>query len=418
MLCRGVVPVLGFWLLATASGGADPSAPTKTPYRALRAHAPDIPDPEPGSDSAEWAAEIRIGYFGPADQTDPSAGSLWAGILLAVEEANARGGIHGRPVRLLPAWSESPWQDGVADLARLIFGEAVLAVIGGIDGPSTHLAEQLAAKAHVPVVSPVATDSSIHLAGVPWVFSCAPGDHRLAPPLAAAVARVARGGPLVLLQAKDHDSHRFTLDLLRGLRDHQRAPDFHVQFAADEEDASPLAARAAAMEPGALILVADPKTSAGLVRALRTHGYSGPIFGAPAMARRSFLEASGSAADGAVVPLSTVAALDPHSDRWLVFAQAFETRFGYSPDGSAALAYDAASLVLAGIHSGGPDRARIARCIRDAAPYDGVSGPITWDPTGANTHLGRIGSIRRGRLVVLPLPPDSSRSGPHPTPFE
>jgi hypothetical protein len=41
------------------------------------------------------------------------------------------------------------------------YEDKVWAIIGGIDGATTHLAEQVAAKAQLTLVNPVATDRSI-----------------------------------------------------------------------------------------------------------------------------------------------------------------------------------------------------------------------------------------------------------------
>ena len=87
-----------------------------------------------------------------------------------------------------PVWSENPWGTGVARLARLVYSEPIWAVIGSIDGASTHLVEQVVAKARIPLVNPYSTDKTIHMANVPWMFSCVPGDHRLAEVLAQAVS--------------------------------------------------------------------------------------------------------------------------------------------------------------------------------------------------------------------------------------
>ncbi len=143
---------------------------------------PGLDDPEPAD-----VREVLIGYFGPADPAHPVGGMLWQGAALAIEEANAGGGYRGRPFRLAPVWDENPWTGGAARLVRLVYVEKVWAIIGGIDGATTHLAEQVVAKALLPLVNPAGTDRGIHGANVPWIFSCVPPDQELAPPLARAL---------------------------------------------------------------------------------------------------------------------------------------------------------------------------------------------------------------------------------------
>ena len=96
------------------------------------------------------------------------------GTTMAIEEANAEGGYKETPFRLKPGWSENPWASGVSSVVRMAYLERVWAIIGSIDGSTTHLAEQVVAKARVTQIDPASTDRSVNMANVPWVFSCLP----------------------------------------------------------------------------------------------------------------------------------------------------------------------------------------------------------------------------------------------------
>ena len=101
---------------------------------------------------------------------------MWCAASLAVEQANEAGGYRGLPFRLMPAWSDNPWGSGVKELTRLVFEDKIWAIVGGADGPTTHLAEQVAVKAGLPLINPVSTDKTVNLTNVPWIFSCTPQD--------------------------------------------------------------------------------------------------------------------------------------------------------------------------------------------------------------------------------------------------
>jgi len=161
--------------------------------------------------------DVLIGYFGPSDPADPEGGDMWRAARLAVEEANQEGGYRGKPFRLVPGWSENPWGTGVVQVTRMVFHHKVWAIVGGIDGPSTHLAEQVVAKARLTLIGPVSTDRSVNLANVPWMFSCAPGDHRLAEPLAAELAARCAGRTFVVVSTDDHDPRMCTAELRKAL---------------------------------------------------------------------------------------------------------------------------------------------------------------------------------------------------------
>ncbi|MGB9611225.1 MAG: ABC transporter substrate-binding protein, partial [Bryobacteraceae bacterium] len=129
----------------------------------------------------------------------------------AVEHANVRLGKGEKPYRLVSRWSDDPWRAGASAVARLALEDRIVALVGGIDSATTHLAEQVAAKMLFPVVDPVSTDETTNAAFVPWIFSWAPGDSLLARALAQGIAR----RPYTLLAATDHGSRQLARVLSR-----------------------------------------------------------------------------------------------------------------------------------------------------------------------------------------------------------
>jgi ABC-type branched-subunit amino acid transport system substrate-binding protein len=84
--------------------------------------------------SAVRAAEdtIKIGVIGPF--TGPVAfngGEMKKGMMLAVDEANAKGGVFGRKIEVAFGDTESKPDKGVAVVKKLITRDKVLVVGGG-----------------------------------------------------------------------------------------------------------------------------------------------------------------------------------------------------------------------------------------------------------------------------------------------
>ena len=355
--------------------------------------------------------EVLIGYFGPSSPSDPEGGDMWCAACLAVEEANEAGGYKGLPFRLVAGWSDNPWGTGVTAVTRMVYSHKVWAMIGGIDGPSTHLAEQVVAKARLALLSPASTDKTVNLANVPWMFSCLPGDHLQAPILARAIASHVGQRPFLLVSAVDHDSHFFTRELTKSLSEQKRVPSYHLQFDPGQKDFAELVKKMASAEVHALVLVAAARPSAQLICAVRYNGFKGAIFGGPTIGQRRFLQSAGKAADGVVFPLlySSGKKSDPFEKKFIAY-------FGRRPDYLAAHTYDAVHLLIAAIREAGLNRARIGDAVRELSGLCGVGGDITWDPLGANCRPVRLGTIRNGR--VQPLSPiskclwDSGSLGP------
>ncbi|MGA2183392.1 MAG: ABC transporter substrate-binding protein [Bryobacteraceae bacterium] len=345
-------------------------------------------DPPPAS-----VDRVPIGYFGPSDPGHFAGGSVWQGTVLAIEQANAAGGWHGVPFVLVPVWSENPWTAGAARLIAMLYSERAPVLIAGIDGPSAHLAEQVTTKALIPVVNPAATDRSIQTAGVPWMFTCLPGDHLQATVLTDAIAR--DGQPFALLTATDHDSRAFAGQLKTAFAESRMSPKFQVEFEAGTNDSPDLGQRVLDFAVHSLVLVAGPHDTARVLRVIRERGFAGRIYAGPAASRAATLAAADGAAEGVFFPLLVQDVAETASLR-----VAFRTRFGREPDWAAEDAWDTANIVVAAIRKAGMNRARIRDAIEGLSPWHGATGTIHWDERGQNDRGVRLGVIRNGQPAV------------------
>jgi branched-chain amino acid transport system substrate-binding protein len=382
--------------------------------------------------------ELRIGWFGPTNLDDPLHGDLWWAANYAVGNANASIPISDRksqisspplpsspsasllPFRLISRWSVDPWGTGVSQLTRMVYEDEPLAVLGSVDSASTHLAEQVVAKANLPLVSPIATDKSVTLAGVSWMFACAPTDVAVARALVGEILQCAgekaraddesgvRGQPpLAVLTATDHESRMTAREVFRELSRRQRPPDFRHDLSTHSGALEHLLSTLAEIKPRIILIIAGAEDAARLVRAIRDERRpwsqalsSTAILGSQAMARTLFLELAGTAAEGVRFPLPAVPDADDAVTR--DFIQRFTAERGHRPDYAAILTYDATRLLLDAIQETGPNRSRIRNALAGLSPWTGIGGSICFDGTGQNTRTNiPLATIRAGRVTAL-----------------
>lgn len=390
--------LLGLWcLLPACYSAASRQAPEsgQRPFfearkQQTRYTGPEREDPEP-----QGMTEVRIGFFGPDDPAHPEGGDIWSAASMAIEEANREGGYRGLPFRLLPAWSDNPWGAGVNQVARLVYEDKVWAILGGIDGPTTHLAEQVVAKARVPLINPAATDPTTNLANVPWMFSTLPGDHITARVLGAAI--LAEGGRYAVVAATDHDSHMFLTELEEYLVSMHAVPASRLEFPSRKADRQELVRRVTAVSPKSVVVIAGTRDSTELVDELLDCGFAGKLFGGPAMARQAFLEHMAQQHADVFVPVLADASVGASR-----FARSFEARTGHRPDYAAGAAYDATRFLVAAVRRAGLNRVRICDAIRELSPWHGENGLIDWDPAGQNRRPAALGKVLGGRVAPLP----------------
>ncbi len=372
----------------------------RRPFFRLRENATSYYGPGREVEEPADVNEVRLGLFGPPTQDDPKAGMIWAGCVLAIEQIESVQLASGqKPLRLLSYWSPNPWMGAVTQLARGVYEDGIWVVIGGIDGETTHLAAQVAAKALIAIVSPGNTDKTSHLANVPWVFSILPGDDLLAQLLAEHWLAKGLHREVVLLSASDHDSRRFSGELMQKLAGVGGGVRFRADFKPGTSALEEAVEEVLRINPPCIMISADAQEAAQAVRLLRKAGYVRTIYGGPTFGQRTFQLRVGKGAGEVIFPLCW-----RKTPRTLEFVTAFQVRYGFTPDYLAAAGFDAVSICAAAIKIAGLNRARINDALRQLSPWEGVSGQIRWDNAGLNLSAPSLGRFRDGHLEVQSAP--------------
>jgi len=337
-----------------------------------------------GHAGAETAREgldaVVIGLFAPGEEAGAVARDLNRGVALAVARANGEGGLRGTPFRVARRWDDNPWGAGSKEMIRLVYRDRSWAVIGFTNGAG-HIAEQIAAKAYLPVLSPVSSDPTLTHARLPWIF-------RL-PPDGAAQARilieegvVPRGLKRVgMVTSTDHDGRRAAAGLRSAMERFGVPAAFHLSVEADLPDLRQAARRIRDFSPDGLVLRLPPVLVVRLLQALGESGDSFPIF-LPWIPGLSEADLRGAYR-------GTIVAVEPFSrsrgDGALAdFERAYRDRFDSPPSASAAYGYDAARMVVAAVRSAGLTRSGVRDALAAQSGYRGASGMIDWDNGGGN----------------------------------
>lgn len=81
------------------------------------------------------------------------------------------------------------WGQGLSRVVSLSFDDPVPAIVGGLDGRSAHLIQQVITRARIPFVTPWASDFTLSRGMIPWFFQTVPDDRQQA----RAIVEHARG---------------------------------------------------------------------------------------------------------------------------------------------------------------------------------------------------------------------------------
>jgi len=381
---------LGFGLiLSLFIGGVQ----AQTPYYEHRKHTSEYNGPGRDEPVPEDLTEIRIGYFGPADAEHPTGGDNWLAATVAVEQVNASGGYHGIPFKLIQGWSDNPWGTGILRVTRMVYEDRVWAIIGSIDGPSTHLAEQVVAKARVPLVNPGSTDKTANLANVPWLFSFLPGEHIQVPLLADALLACAGDAGFGFLSSVDHDSRVFIRELTRYLTTRKRFPKFHVVYDPRQPNCLETLEQFPPAGIRAVVIAAPPDEGPVIVERIRRWGDGVRILADSSFGRSFFLDRIGQMGDGIILPYPGTI----HSPQDIL-TESFRQRWNRTPDFAARQTYDAVLMLAEAVQRVGLNRVRIREELRRLSPWSGSNGQVEWDPLGQNRRPVPLVEIAGGKI--------------------
>jgi branched-chain amino acid transport system substrate-binding protein len=316
------------------------------------------------------------------------------GIDLAVAHINARGGVRGRALRLVERDDE-----GIGTRAAAIAGEFytnrnIVAVVGHV----TSGAMMAAAPVYKQGLAAIATTaSSPDLSGISeWAFRVISSDS--ANGIDMARFATARGYKRVAILFENNSYGRGLAEAFR------RA--YTGQIVA--LDPIPSDGRTSLEPYVSYLRVKSPD----LVFVAGTDA-SGRLF--LKEARRQALNAAYMGGDGwTPLALDTViaegvyvgapfSAEDPRPEAQS-FVRAYRERYHEDPDGNAALAYDATTLLAKAIEEAGTSRSAIRDWLADlsnAEPHVGVTGPIAFRESGDVIGKGIVMTrVRRGSLAV------------------
>ncbi|MGB7168088.1 MAG: ABC transporter substrate-binding protein [Acidobacteriaceae bacterium] len=369
----------------------------------------DIPDPQNVS-------EVRIGFLGPVEkQADQVFGlRMLHGAHMAIDEANARGGYGGKPFRLMIHDDYSNWQFGAEggetrptdsaiwgapldEAVKMIYDEKDWAIFGAINSESTHMVLRLALKAEIPIVNSASTDPTIPETYIPWYFTDLQDDRVQCFTLArriftelglkrAALLRVnnryGRMGVGKFRDAARRLGHPLVIEqkFLPGDTDYRR----ELRIIRDSR-------------VDAIVLWGDESETAEILKEMRELGMHQRVFGSYRTLGDDLVAKAGPAAEGfeAVYPYDPTRT-DP---KWIAFGQRYQVKYGETPETDAALAYDAMNILLESICRAGLNRARIQDALDQVYRYDGVTGPMVFDPNNKNVSPMFLGTVHDGKIT-------------------
>lgn len=324
---------------------------------------------------------VRIGFLGPLDKSkDKAKGKqLLQGAMLALEQANAKGGYKGIPFELMPHNDVGLWGAAANEVVSMD-DEGVWTILGSINDIVTHVAIRVALKCEIPVVNIGDPDPTLTETNIPWVIRVISDDRQSSYALAKQIYTVDGHKRVSLLRANNRYGRVGTGEFKDASRRMGFPVAVEVRFEDGHTDFTDQLEKIKTNNSDAVVLWGDAKEMGLIVNQMRALGLNHTVYTCDRSVSPEFLEIAGSNANGIIATCQ----YDPGANNTKLknFQKAYKERFHMDPDVFAAHAYDGMNMTIDAIHKGGLNRAIIRDLLTDMDTfqnYKGVTGEIVFD---------------------------------------
>lgn len=354
------------------------------------------------------AREVVIGSL--QDLSGPLAPlgvHLRNGMQMRLDEANARGGVHGRKVRLVVEDTAYDPRKAVLATDRLLQQEKVFAVIGNLGSVVVNATLPTYLDAGVPHLFPAAPQLNTYQPHHRLKFALAPA-YSVSTPAAARTLIRQHGYARIGVLYQDDD---YGQDVLRGMEELAREVQQPLcEKAAYRRGATDFAAQIARLKAAGcdfVVLGTVLRETIGAYAESRKQGWAVPMLVTVAGYTAQVPQLGGPAMEGlygvVAVPHPYAEGASPALAKWIA---AYRQKFGQEPNTWAVLGYSSTELLVRSLERAGPNLS-VPALISALESLD-VAADVFGSPAyrfTATDHLAtrnlRLAQVRSGRWELL-----------------
>lgn len=350
--------------------------------------------------------EVRIGFLGPLEGSIiiTLGRQMLQGSMLAIEEANKKGGYKGIPYKLMIHNDVGLWGAAANEIVKMD-DEKVWAWLGSIDDFVSHVAIRATLKLEIPNICTGNPDPTFTETNIPWVIRTIPDDRQSCYALVERIIRKDKHSRVAVMRANNRYGRVGTLHFNRSATRIGSPIVIEERFSDGETDFKSQLERIKSISPDAILIWGNAKESALILKQIREMGMNQPLYASDRVVNPEFLALAGPLAENLV----TTCQYNPDSNdpKLKAFKSDYIKRFGQEPDVFAAHAYDGMNMIIKAIEKVGLNRVLIRDVLTDLKTfqgYQGVTGPVIFDATWNNIRNIYMAEVRNGKFIFSPAP--------------
>ncbi len=349
--------------------------------------------------AAAVAAEpIKLGHYGSLTGKDAAFGvATRKGVMLAIEEINAAGGVLGRPLAYLVEDIQSKQGESATAVKKLISRDKVVAVIGANASANSLEAAPVCQNAKIPMMAISSTNPRVTEVG-DYIFRICFIDPFQGAVLAKFAHTSLKAKRIALLTAVNSP---YSVGLSAVLRQDFTARGGEVvaeqKYTEGEKDFRAQVTAVRAAKPDVVAVTGFYTEVALICRQARALGINVPFIGGDGWEAPQLVELGGEAVENTYY--STYFSAENDAPEVRAFVQKFKARWNNEiPEGVSALGYDAVYLIVAAIRKAGTtDSAPLRAAIAATKNFPGVTGQTTIDEKRNSAKAAVMLAVKNGR---------------------
>jgi branched-chain amino acid transport system substrate-binding protein len=327
---------------------------------------------------------------------------------MLVDELNAKGGVAGRPVKLIVKDTGASPEKAISFAKQLIEEEQVLAIIGPSTSGESMAVKPIAQEARTPLLSCAAAEVIVNPLAA-YVFKTPQNDSDAVLKIFEAMKarKISRIGVL----SSNTGFGKAGKDQIVKL-----APQHGIEIAANEvydKAATDLTAEVTKIKAANVQAVLNwsiEPAQAIVIKNARQLGLTVPIFQSHGFGNIQYVKAAGAAAEGVMFPAGRLlvaeglAASHPQRAVLVSYKQAYEAKFKEDVSTFGGHAYDAFAILIDALKRVGPDREKVRAAVEGTKGLVGTAGVFTFSPTdhyGLNVDAFEMLVVKDGKFAVL-----------------
>lgn len=382
-------PIRVLWLLllllilfacvTPAQAQSDPN-PAK-PYATLDRQGVTYRGPVRAEDRDAPNGEAVIGLILPLRGPQETEGrAVLTAAQLALDEEQARGPLpDGRRLKLVARDESGPWGQASVEILKLIEEDQALAILASANGTTAHLADQIANKISVPILT-LSSDPSTTQANVPWLFRVGPSDTDQARAFCQHIYSDLGVHRVLLVAEADYDGRVGSTEFEKVTKERNAAAPVRVELADGPTDLQGFRATLQITRPEAIVLWTGAPFAEKLLQVIRSERLSLPVFlcRKAAQLHTTLSPQIQDSAGSFSVDFSTRTQLPMHA----TFEHAYAARTGNTPGLATEDAYAAIRIITAAIRQTGASPTLLREYFAREPKPNSATQIIRFDPAG------------------------------------